>query len=116
MQTGLEVNLGRTVLFDIGAARIVLSERRWEPYDTSIFEHVGVDSRQCKYLLLKSRQHFRAGFEAIAGEIVLAAGPGVCSSDYSQFDFRHLPRPIFPLDPDMSLSFANGAMAKSEAQ
>jgi microcystin degradation protein MlrC len=34
---------------------------------------------------------------------VLAAGPGVCSSDYAQFDFKRLLRPIFPLDMDMTL-------------
>lgn len=103
MQTGLEVHLGRTVVVDIGAAKIVVCEERWEPYDPGCFTHTGLDPRNCKYILVKSRQHFRAGFEELAADIVLAAGPGVCSSDYAQFDFRHLARPIYPLDTDMSL-------------
>jgi microcystin degradation protein MlrC len=103
MQTGLEVCLGRTAVLDTGDAKIVLCEQRWEPYDPGCFTHAGLDPENCRYILIKSRQHFRAGFESIAQHIVLAAGPGVCSSDYTQFDFKHLVRPIFPLDPEMNL-------------
>jgi microcystin degradation protein MlrC len=98
MQTGLEVNLGRTVVFDIGSAKILISEERWEPYDPGCFTHAGLDPFEHQYILIKSRQHFRATFESIGKHIVLAAGPGVCSSDYAQFDFIHLKRPIYPLD------------------
>jgi microcystin degradation protein MlrC len=103
MQTGLEVSLGRTAVLEIGAAQILLSEERWEPYDPGCFTHAGLDPESCRFILVKSRQHFRAGFESIASHIVLAAGPGVCSSDYAQFDFKRLLRPIFPLDMDMTL-------------
>jgi len=101
MQTGLEVNLGRTVVLDIGNAKILISEERWEPYDPGCFTQAGLDPLEQKYILIKSRQHFRATFESIAKHIVLAAGPGVCSSDYSQFNFLHLKRPIYPLDKEM---------------
>jgi len=103
MQTGLEVCLGRTAILDIGAAQIVLSEERWEPYDPGCFTHAGLDPEGCRFILIKSRQHFRAGFESIASHIVLAAGPGVCSSDYAQFDYKRLVKPIFPLDLKMTL-------------
>ncbi len=57
--------------------------------------HVGLS------VLIKSRQHFRAGFEPIAKHVVLLSGPGVTSSDYSLFDFAKVPRPMYPLDLDM---------------
>jgi microcystin degradation protein MlrC len=103
MQTGLEVHLGKTVVFDIGPACLLLCEERWEPYDPGCFTHAGLDPHACKYILVKSRQHFRAGFEDLAAQIVLAAGPGVCSSDYAQFSFTRLKRPIYPIDADMTL-------------
>ena len=59
-----------------------------------------------QYILLKSRQHFRAAFEPIAAHIVWVAGPGVCSSDYSRFTFKNLRRPIFPLDDEARLEQA----------
>ncbi len=52
-----------------------------------------------KYVLIKSRQHFRAGFGPIARHILMVSGPGVCGSDYGQFPFRKLTRPINPPDP-----------------
>ena len=100
MQTGLVVNIGRAVVLDIGAAKLLVSAERWEPYDPGCFTHAGLDPEAFRYILIKSRQHFRAAFEPIAKHVVLAAGPGVCSSDYSQFDFTRLKRPIYPLDMD----------------
>lgn len=103
MQTGLNVNLGRSVLLDIGKAKILICEERWEPYDPGCFTQAGIEMEMAKYILIKSRQHFRATFEGIAKHIVLAAGPGVCSSDYSQFKFIKLKRPIYPIDLDTKL-------------
>ena len=102
MQTGLEVNLGRTAVLKTPALELVLSELRWEPYDPGCFMHAGIDPAEKHYVLIKSRQHFRASFETIARHIILAAGPGVCSSDYGQFSFKRVERPIYPLDPDMA--------------
>ena len=104
MQTGLKVNLGRSVILDIGNAQLLICEERWEPYDPGCFTHAGIDPLNHKYILIKSRQHFRATFESIAKHIVMAAGPGVCSSNYSQFSFINLDRPIYPLDLDTTIS------------
>lgn len=98
MFTGMKLSLGRTVVLDVGGTLVVVCEKPQEPFDTGVFTHAGIDLSRRKYILIKSRQHFRAGFEPIAKEIVLVAGPGVCSSDYSQFPFRNLRRPIYPLE------------------
>lgn len=99
MFTGMKLSLGRTVVLDVGGTLVVVCEKPQEPFDSGVFTHAGIDLSRRKYILIKSRQHFRAGFEPIAKEIVLVAGPGVCSSDYSQFPFRNLRRPIYPLEP-----------------
>ena len=106
MYTGMRLSLGRTAVLRVGTVRIFISERPQEPYDTGVFTHAGVDPAQARYVLLKSRQHFRAGFEPFARHIVLVSGPGVCSSDYSLFPFRQLPRPMYPLDADAGLEQA----------
>jgi microcystin degradation protein MlrC len=103
MQTGLNVNLGRTAVLDTGIAKLLVCEERWEAFDAGCFTHAGINPDEENYILIKSRQHFRATFESIAKHIVLAAGPGVCSSDYSQFDFINLKRPIYPLDRNTSI-------------
>src|SRR6266850_71897 len=81
MATGTRVRMGKTAVLDTGAMQIVVSEGRSEPFDTGVFTHCGIDPRRKKYVLIKSRQHFRAGFEPIARHIVLCDGDGVTSSD-----------------------------------
>ena len=86
MATGVRVRMSRTAVLDTGAMQIVVSERRAEPSDLGVFTHAGLDPRRKRYVLIKSRQHFRAGFEPIARHIVLCDGDGVTSSDLSLFD------------------------------
>lgn len=100
MMTGFKIDLGRSAVFEVGSMEIIISEWRTEPADLGFFTHMGINPLAKRYLLLKSRQHFRAGFESIAKEILLVAGPGVCSSDYNVFPFEHLNRPIYPLDKE----------------
>jgi len=100
MMTGITENIGRTAVLDLGKIQVVISEQRSEPFDLGTFTHCGIDPTRVKFLLIKSRQHFRAGFEPIAREIVLVDGVGVTASDYALFPFDKVRRPIFPLDPD----------------
>jgi microcystin degradation protein MlrC len=104
MMTGVTLDHGRSVVLDTGAMEILVCEQRMEPFDLGVFRHAGIEPTEKHFLLVKSRQHFRAGFEPIAKHIVLLSGPGVTSSDYSLFDFAKVPRPMYPLDPDMDPS------------
>ncbi len=99
MQTGLTVNLGRTVVLDMGVAQLLVCEERWEPYDPGCFTHAGIEPFAHRYIMLKSRQHFRATFETLAGAIVLADTPGASNVTFSQANYKNLNRPIYPLDP-----------------
>jgi microcystin degradation protein MlrC len=98
---GITAQLGRTVVLDTGAALVVVSERRFEPSDIGVFTHCDIDPAAMHYILIKSRQHFRAAFGAMASDIIMVAGPGVATSDYAALPFRNIPRPMFPLDPDL---------------
>ena len=100
MMTGTRLKLGRTAVLDVGPARVVVCELPQEPFDTGVFTHCGLDPARARYVLIKSRQHFRAGFAPLAKHIVMVAGPGVCISDYSRLPFARIPRPLYPLDPD----------------
>jgi len=86
-------------VLDTGSMQIVVSERRAEPSDLGVFTHAGIDPRRKRYVLIKSRQHFRAGFEPIARHIVLCDGDGVTSSDLALFDYRRRRRPLYPFEP-----------------
>jgi microcystin degradation protein MlrC len=99
MATDTRVRMGRTAVLDTGPMQIVVSERRSEPFDLGVFTHCGIDPRRKRYVLIKSRQHFRAGFEPIARHIVMCDGDGVTSSDLALFSYRNRRRPLYPFDP-----------------
>jgi microcystin degradation protein MlrC len=98
MYTGIRTFLGRTAVLDTGRAKIVVTSRPHEPFDLGVFTHAGIDPRKQRYIMLKSRIHYRAGFKPIASHIVECAGEGVTNADLSVYDYRKLVRPIYPLD------------------
>jgi microcystin degradation protein MlrC len=98
MATGMRYDIGRTVVLDTGAVEILVSEKPTDPFDLGNYTHAGIDPTKKRFILLKSRQHFRAGLEPIARHIVEVDGPGVCTSDYALLPFKHVPRPIYPLE------------------
>ena len=103
MYTGVKMQMGKTVVLDTGSIQFVIIENNHEPFDLGMFRSVGIEPTTKRYLLLKSRIHYRAGFKPIAKNIVECNGVGVTGSDYSQFKFEKIRRPIFPLDLDMAL-------------
>lgn len=99
MYRGVRNDTGLTVVFDTGNVEIVLISRHQEPFDVNCLLSVGIDPLQKRYVALKSRIHWRAGFADMATEIIECTGLGVTTSDYSQIEFKHVRRPIYPLDP-----------------
>jgi microcystin degradation protein MlrC len=99
MYRGVRNDTGLTVVIDTGRVEIVVVSRHQEPFDINCLLSAGIDPLQKRYVVLKSRVHWRAGFSAMATEIIECSGVGVTTSDYSQLDFQHVRRPIYPLDP-----------------
>ena len=98
MSRGLTMNMGRCGVLSVGSVDIVVVSRHIEPFDPGCFRSLGIEPRDHRYIMLKSRIHYRVGFRDIAKAIVECAGRGVCTSDYSEITFEKVRRPIYPLD------------------
>jgi microcystin degradation protein MlrC len=98
MARGLLMDMGPTVVLDTGPVEIALISRHVEPSDLNCLLALGIDPMQKRYVMLKSRIHWRAGLGKYAKAVVECAGVGVCTSDYGELQFRHVRRPIYPLD------------------
>jgi microcystin degradation protein MlrC len=98
MARGVLTDMGPSVVLETSTAEIALISRHVEPSDLNCFLSLGIDPMQKRYVMLKSRIHWRAGLGSMARAVVECAGVGVCTSDYSQLDFRKVRRPIYPLD------------------
>ncbi len=102
MAAGTQQDMGHAVVLDTGRVEIVLFSRHVEPFDVNTLLSLGIDPMQKRYVMLKSRIHWRAGMSHLASAVVECAGVGVCTSDYGQHRFERLRRPIYPLDPQVT--------------
>ncbi|HEV2185588.1 MAG TPA: M81 family metallopeptidase [Stellaceae bacterium] len=98
MVRGVLTDMGPSVVIDTGKVEVALISRHVEPSDLNCFLSLGIDPLQKRYVMLKSRVHWRAGLGPMAKAVVDCAGIGVCTSDYSQLTFKKVRRPIYPLD------------------
>ena len=97
--TGVEMNLGPTVVLDTGRVEIVVISRHHEPKRPQLFleprdrpGHAGLSHAQEPDPLTGPAS------PTLPGDVIECAGTGVCTSDYDMLDFRNVRRPIYPLD------------------
>lgn len=101
---------GPSALLDLGGVRVVVSSNRLQCLDPAQFEAFGLDITAARTVVVKSRGHFRAGFSGLfpPERIDEVDAPGLTSPVLSRFAFRHLPRPVYPLDPETAWSAPEG--------
>lgn len=98
---GRTVDLGPTALLTVGGVSVVVTSKRMQAHDQEIFRHLGVEPKDQKILVLKSTVHFRAHFQPIAEEVLVALAPGGHVVDPTCYDYKRL-RPgvrLYPLGP-----------------
>jgi microcystin degradation protein MlrC len=98
MGAGRQVDLGRMARLVIGNVDVLVSTVRTQTLDAEVFLLHGIDVTRYRVVALKSQQHFRAGFDPIAGTIIRTDPPGLTTSNLSQLPFTRIKRPIWPLD------------------
>ncbi len=98
MARGEMNDMGPTALLDTGKVQIVVISNHVEPHDLAAFTAVGIAPEVKRFVMLKSRIHWRAGLSHLAHAVVECAGSGVCTSDYAALNFKNVRRPIYPLD------------------
>ncbi|MFM7045948.1 MAG: M81 family metallopeptidase [Ilumatobacteraceae bacterium] len=91
---------GRCCALDIDGIRIAVSSRPVQAADDDTLRHAGLDPSTARVVVVKSRGHFRAGFDHLFSErqVVEVGAQGVATNDLSAVDWQHLRRPVFPLD------------------
>lgn len=109
MSKGRQVRLGRSCLLQIGGIRMVVISIRQQCLSNDYFTHFGVDAGAARVTVVKSRGHFRAGFKHLFApeQIIEVDVPGLTSCNLQNFDWQHMPRPVYPLDPDTDWALPN---------
>ena len=99
---GRRMNLGASALLDLGGIHVVIISIRTQCADPIFLEMMGLNIANARAVVVKSRGHFRAGFDEFfaPAQVIEVDAPGLTSPVLTRFDFKNMPRPVFPIDPD----------------
>ena len=114
---GRRVDLGLTAALRIGSVTVVVASNRKQCADPVYFEHLSLDPATFRAVVVKSRGHFRAGFDEFftPDQVLEVNTKGLTSPVLSNFTFRGLPRPVYPLDADAPWTPPDWAIPHLEA-
>jgi microcystin degradation protein MlrC len=100
MTKGLKASMGPTTVLRIGSTDTIVTTHRLQVLDRQIFVSQGIQPTEKAFVAVKSAHHFRAAFEPIASEVILVDAAGINSPDLKRFPYKHVRRPVWPLDLD----------------
>jgi microcystin degradation protein MlrC len=99
MWTGGAGNLGPTATLKAGGIEILVISENSQMLDEAMFLAGGIRPREKSIVGLKSMHHFRGAFEPMARAVLVCDTGAIASPDYRTRPFRHIRRPVWPLDP-----------------
>lgn len=91
--------LGDVAAIRVGGVDVLLNATRTQAFDPALFTDHGIALAHKKLVVVKSAQHFHAGFARVAQEVLWLDGPGALTQDFARLPYTRVRRPIWPLDP-----------------
>jgi microcystin degradation protein MlrC len=94
------LTLGPSAALDLDGVIVVVSSQRYQCADPIFFEAFGLDISAARVVVVKSRGHFRGGFDEFFRheQVIEVDAPGLTSPILSRFPWKHMPRPVLPID------------------
>jgi microcystin degradation protein MlrC len=85
------VSYGAAALVEIEGARVhvVLCSRRMQAFGPQPFTRLGLDLDSQRIIVVKSYNHFQAGFKALAARIIHIEGPGAIDGNMAAIAFKN---------------------------
>lgn len=97
-----EADVGPRAVIRIGnKIDVIFSESQKTGKDRDFFKSAGIVLEEKRIIVVKSNQAHRASFDPVVDLTIELDTPGVSTADYSRLPFKHIPRPIYPLDREM---------------
>ena len=91
-------DMRRTALLEVGQVRIVvLNHRSFAINHPVLYTHLGLDIQDAKMVVVKTASNFQF-FAAWRKGLIRVDSPGMTQSDLTAFDWKRIPRPMYPLD------------------
>jgi microcystin degradation protein MlrC len=97
---GMQASYGPMARLQVDGLDLLVGSARSQTFDTEVFLLHGIDVTRYRIVALKSSNHFRAGFAALASEIITSDSPGLTTQRTEVFDRTKAAGPLWPRDPE----------------
>lgn len=94
----LAVSMGRSAVLRNGNVHIIATSRSGPHFAPELFQKAGLDPFAASVLIAKSPCGFRAAYAPRAVKILVVKAPGCAPSDFWNYDYREIQRPLWPWD------------------
>jgi microcystin degradation protein MlrC len=100
------LDTGPSAALQLGGITVVVISSRFQCADPVFFEAFDLDIGRARVVVVKSRGHFRGGFDEFFRheQVIEVDAPGLTSPILSRFPWKHMPRPAMPIDATASWS------------
>ncbi len=91
--------MGLTALVEVaGRNLLVLNSLRHPPFSLGQLTCLGIVPQRQRILVVKAAIAYKAAYAPIAGTVIAVDTPGLTAVNPERFAYRHIRRPLFPLD------------------
>lgn len=99
---GVPHHMGRTVVLYAGGIHLVVMERGVSQWDPQLYRSLGEEPSDARMVQVKSPMVFRAAYAGLYDEVIFVDAPGAARPQLTALSWQHIPRPIYPFDPDIT--------------
>lgn len=86
---GSTMSLGTIAWVEADGVHLLINDLRTQVFHPDAFTSLGLDLSAMRIVIVKSTQHFYAGFEPIASRVIYTATPGPLSVDFASIPYRN---------------------------
>ena len=90
------IDCGDSVALRCQGIDIIVNSSRGQVFSPTVFSNFGIDPKSKRLLIVKSTQHFYAGFSPIADEIIYMAGPGAIPPLFTEIPYQRVDLNKYP--------------------
>jgi len=95
---GRSIAMGPSAVVCTAGVTILLTSQKTPPFDLGQFRSQGIEPCDFAVIGVKAAVAHRRAYDPIIGGTFFVDTPGPCRSDLTAFPWKHLRRPVWPLD------------------
>src|SRR5215469_5161095 len=101
-QVGLSglVGMGDAAWIEVAGVHFILASNRTQCFHPTAFTGLGLDPTTLRSIVVKSTNHFRAGFDAMATDVIYVDTPGAIRSGFAAIPYQRFKAPYGPKGED----------------